>query len=132
MRAVLDGSDKIIPAGQSVTIQPGLYHMFHNHSQTEDLVFSMGLDPMERERDEAFFRNLYSYLDDCRMAGKSPHIAQLWLFHYFFDCYPALPGPKVLSRPLSQVLVFVVGVMVGKWLLGFKASYPEYYQRKVE
>ncbi|KAG6986466.1 hypothetical protein G7Y79_00082g100820 [Physcia stellaris] len=132
MRATQEGSDKIIPAGQSITVEPGLYHTFYNNSMTENLSFSTGLDPMERERDEAFFRNIYSYLDDCRKAGKSPHIAQLMLFLYFFDCYPALPGPKSLSRPLSQVLVFVVGIMVGKLLLGFKESYPEYYQRKVE
>lgn len=81
---------------------------------------------MERERDEAFFRNLYCYLDDCRKAGREPHVVQLMLFLGFFDCYPALPGPKVVSWSLSQVLVFVVGVMVGKWLLGLKESYPEY------
>ena len=132
MRATVEGSDQTIMAGQSVTILPGQHHTFVNPSETEPLVVSTGLDPVERERDEAFFRNLYCYSDDCRKVGREPNAAQLMLFLYFFDCYPALPGPKVVSRPLSQVLVFVVGVMVGKWLLGFKETYPEYYQRKVE
>ncbi|KAL8791991.1 MAG: hypothetical protein Q9195_005409 [Heterodermia aff. obscurata] len=124
MRATLEGSDQTITAGESITIAPGLHHTFVNPSETEPLVVSTGLDPVERERDEAFFRNL--------KAGREPHVAQLMLFLHFFDCYPALPGPKRVSRPLSQVLVFVLGVVVGKWLLGFKESYSEYYQRKVE
>ena len=132
MRATLEGSDQSITAGESITIAPGQRHTFINPSDTEPMVMSTGLDPVERERDEAFFRNLYCYLDDCRKAGRAPHVAQLMLFLYFFDCYPALPGPKAVSQPLSQVLVFVVGVVVGKWLLGFEETYPEYYQQKVE
>ena len=132
MRATLEGADQTINAGESITILPGQHHTFVNPSETEPLVVSTGLDPVERERDEAFFRNLYSYLDDCRTAEREPHVAQLMLFLYFFDCYPALPGPKVVARPLSQMLVFLVGIVVGKWLLGFRESYSEYYQRKAE
>ena len=132
MRATLEGTEKTIPAGQTITIAPGLHHTFANGSTDENLIISTGLDPAERERDEAFFRNIYMYLEDCRKAKRCPNVAQIMLFLYFFDCYPGLPGPKVVSRPLSQVLVFILGVMIGKWLLGFKESYPEYYQRKAE
>ena len=62
MGATLERSDKIIPAGQSITIEPGLYHTFHNNSEIEPMVVSTGLDPAERDRVEAFFRNLYSKL----------------------------------------------------------------------
>ena len=129
MRATVEGSEKIIPVGQRVTIEPGIYHTFHNNSETEPLVFSTGLDPMERERDEAFFRNLYSYIDDCRKSERAPQVPQLCLFLHFFDCYLALPGPKLIMKPLSQALVFFIGVVIGKWLLGMKPSYPEYYKR---
>lgn len=83
MRATLEGSDTIIPAGDSITILPGQHHTFNNASDDEDLVISTGLDPMERERDEAFFRNLYSYLDDCRKEGVGPSLPQLMLFFAF-------------------------------------------------
>lgn len=128
MRATLEGKDHLFTAGQTLTIKQGLYHTFENNSDAEPLVVSIGLDHLERKRDEAFFRNLYSYLDDCRMAKRAPQLPQLCLFLYFFDCYLALPGPKVLMKPLRQVLVFVIGVVVGKWLLGFKETYPEYYK----
>lgn len=132
MRATLEGREQLVPAGASITIAPGLYHTFRNASETDPLVVSTGLDPTERARDEAFFRNLYCYLDDCRKADTAPHVAQLALFLHFFDCYLALPGPKSLAKPLSRVLVFVLGVVVGKWLLGFKESYPEYYKKETD
>ena len=127
MRATLEGSTQLIPVGSSITIAPGLYHTFVNDSATEEMEVSTGLDPAERERDEAFFRNLYGYLDDCRKAGMAPHVAQMCLFLWFFDCYLALPGPKWVGRPASRVLSFVVGVVLGKWVLGMRESYEEYY-----
>lgn len=30
--------------------------------------------------------------------------------------------------PISRVLVWVVGVVVGKWGMGLRESYAEYYQ----
>ena len=129
-RATLEGQEKDIPAGNSITIEPGVYHTFSNPSKTEPLVVSTGLDPAERERDEAFFRNLYCYVDDCRKEGMAPNIAQLCLFLHFFDCYLALPGPKVIMKPFSQLMVMVLGVVLGKWVLGFRESYTEYYKKK--
>ena len=132
MRVTLEGQDRLIPAGRSTTIEPGLYHTFANDSDTEQLVVSIGLDPLERDRDEAFFRNLYCYLDDCQKTGMAPNLAQLCLFLYFFDCFLAIPGPRFAARPFSQALVFVLGVAIGKWLLGFKESYPEYYKKQTQ
>ena len=93
-------------------------------------MISVGLDPMERERDEAFFRNLYGYLDDCRMDDMPPSLAQMCLFLHFFDCYLAIPGPKTIMNPLSELLVFILGVVVGKLMLGYRETYPEYYKEK--
>ena len=55
MRAHLEGVDKFVPAGQSIIIEPGLYHTFHNNSDTEPLVTLTGLDPSEREGRGVFF-----------------------------------------------------------------------------
>ncbi|KAL9105015.1 MAG: hypothetical protein Q9163_000112 [Psora crenata] len=128
MRSTLEGQDKLISAGETIVIKPGLYHTYRNNSDTEQLIVSTGLDPSAHERDEAFFRNLYCYLDDCRKADMAPHIAQVCLFLYLFDCYLAIPGPRSIAKPLSQALVFLLGVVVGKWLLGYKEIYPEYYK----
>lgn len=39
----------------------------------------------------------------------------------------ALPGPEILSMALGLLLNYVGGVLVGKTLLGYQDSYPEYY-----
>ena len=129
-RATLEGQEKLAPAGDTLTVEAGLYHTFDNNSETEPLVVSMGLDPSQRERDEAFFRNLYCYSDDCRKASMAPNLAQMCLFLYAFDCYLALPGPKMVMKPISQLIVVVLGVVLGKWILGFQETYPEYYKKK--
>lgn len=49
-RASLEGLATMIHVGKSVTIEPDLYHTFHNNSDSEPLVVSTGLDPLERER----------------------------------------------------------------------------------
>lgn len=61
-----------------------------------------------------------------------PSVPQLMLFLRFFDCYPALPGPRWLARWVSQAVVLVLGVGVGKWVLGYRESYVEYWRGKVE
>ena len=133
MRATVEGRDHFIQPGNSVAIEPGQYHTFHNGGKEgEELVMSVGLDPAERERDETFFRNVCSYADDCRKQGRELQVPQMCLFLWFFDVYLALPGPKWVARPLSQVLVFVVGVVVGKWLLAYKESYEEYSKQNTE
>ena len=127
MRATVNGTTQLIPAGNTVTIEPGVYHTFANASALEELVVLTGLDPLERERDEAFFRNLYCYLDDCRKAEMRPSVFQVCLWLHMFDCYLALPGPREVSMMCSEWLVWILGVLVGSWLLGYQISYPEYY-----
>lgn len=125
--ATLDGEEQTFKPGQKCIIQPGRYHTFKNGSQDEDLVFLIHFTPQERDRDEAFFRNIYSYLEDCRRAGMSPSICQLCLWMLIFDCYLALPGPRKLAMWFSPWLMWFLGVVIGQGLLGMKESYPEYY-----
>ena len=95
-------------------------------------MIEIGLDPSQRARDEAFFRNLYSYLDDCDRLRRGPNVCQLMLFLWAFECMVAMPGPKVLVQPLSRAMVWVLGVVVGKWMFGFRESYEEYYKPAAE
>lgn len=129
-RATVEGTTTDVGSGNDITIMPGLYHTYVNGSDTEPLIVSIQLDPEERERDEASFRNVFCYLDDCRRQGMAPNVAQLCLFLHFFDCPLALPGPKMVRKPLSMMFTMLVGVVLGKWLLGFRESYEEYYKPK--
>ena len=76
---------------------------------------------------EQFFRNYYSYTEDCIEQKMAPNICQIFLFLYSTDTYPVLPGPKFIAQPLSRYLTWFLGVVVGKHILGFKESYDEYY-----
>ncbi len=51
----LDGRRHVARAGDTVTINPGVFHTFRNASGREELVVEFVLEPRARERDEAFF-----------------------------------------------------------------------------
>ncbi|KAF2720729.1 hypothetical protein K431DRAFT_225703 [Polychaeton citri CBS 116435] len=76
---------------------------------------------------ERFFRNLYSYLEDCHQQKVAPSLPQLLLFLDSAEVSLAFPGPGWIARPLSYAFGVVVGRWLG-WLLGYRASYPEYYR----
>ena len=40
--------------------------------------------------------------------------------------------PKAVGIPIAYALTWVLGVFVGKWILGYKASYEEYYHKGSE
>lgn len=42
----------------------------------------------------------------------------------------ALPGPEILSQAFGLLLNYVGGVLIGKYLLGYRDTYPEYYHEK--
>lgn len=77
---------------------------------------------------ERFFRNLYSYLEDCGNQGVEPSPPQLLLFLHSAEVSLAFSwGPDWLMRGVSWGLGLVVGKWVGQYVLGYKESYPEYY-----
>ena len=132
IRVTVDGVEKIASPDDNMVITPGVHHMFSNASSTEALVVQISLAPFSRARDKSFFRNLFGYFDDCRKQGKAPSFPQLLLFLHFADVVLVLPGPKRTSHPLGRLMNLLVGVIVGKWLLGFHESYPEYYKERIE
>lgn len=39
----------------------------------------------------------------------------------------ALPGPEIISQVVGLLLNYVGGLLIGKILLGYQDTYPEYY-----
>lgn len=80
------------------------------------------------EDTDGIIGNVQSYRDDCRKAGISRSLPQVLLFNYLGGVVLALPGPLIVARPLGVLLNFFGGLVLGKYLLGYKKSYSEYYK----
>ncbi|SMR50978.1 unnamed protein product [Zymoseptoria tritici ST99CH_1E4] len=97
------------------------------HSGPCTIEISTTISP--RGADDRFFRNIYSYLDDCYVQNLSPSLPQLLLMLDAAEISMAFPGPGWIARPAS----WVFGVLVGRWLgglLGCRASYEEYWSEE--
>ena len=44
----------------------------------------------------------------------------------------AFPGPTWLVHPLSYAMGVIIGRWFGGYVLGYKASYPEYWDESIE
>lgn len=75
--------------------------------------------------DQQFFRNLYSYQSDCIAQGLEPSKLQYLVF--FNDSNTLLADPPII---VARALNFI-GSWIG-YLLGYRASYPEYYRPQSE
>jgi len=129
MILTVDDKNQIVtPKDGKLVIKPGVYHTFHfNPDSTEDLIVRIWAEP-EDGATEQFFRNLFSYLDDCKKNKKAPNLFQLLLILHSSETYLVLPKvPKFIGKFVSRwVLGYVGGKMIGEKILGFKESYPEY------
>lgn len=115
----------------SATLGPNRYHRFENASGTEDLKIDIQLDPEDYENERRFFGNFFGYLDDCKRSKVAPSVFQLFVFLQSADTPLAVPMPfKALEGVgiwISWVLMIVVAGW-GKYGLGYRESYEEYYQ----
>lgn len=132
MLATVSGQQRIAGVSEEVFIQRCHYHTFSNASSDSDLVVDVKLNPDNRLRDERFFRNAYGYLDDITKAGESPSPFQALLFLWSADVIPALPGPKFIMAPLSTLIAWFGGIVIGKWVLGYQEAYPEYTPKELQ
>ncbi|KAK2613979.1 hypothetical protein N8I77_000844 [Diaporthe amygdali] len=123
-----DAGEQLASAGQVVVIPRREAHTFCNASEDAELEVEFVLDPASRETDEAYFRNVWGYRDDCSKAGVKRSLFQALLFMQHGGVVMALPGPESISRPLGLLLNYIGGVIIGKWLLGYSGCYPEYYR----
>ncbi|EXJ79533.1 hypothetical protein A1O3_07812 [Capronia epimyces CBS 606.96] len=113
---------------RTATIPAGRYHRFENASKTDDLVIDIHLTPESYENEQRFFRNFFGYLDDCKSAKTAPSFFQLMVFLHSADTPLALPLPtEWIGRIASRILLFTAASW-GSWILGYKQSYPEYYE----
>lgn len=119
------------PNGQATaSVKPGNYHRFENATETQDLIVDIHLAPESYENEQQFFRNFFGYLDDCKTANRDPSIFQLLVFLHSADTPLAVPLPwEFLGRVVSRILLTSAAYW-GRWILGYKQSYVEYYDAK--
>ena len=126
----VDGKDfKGTAADGEISVPGGAYHLFYPDISTgEDVVLKIWALP-DYGADEQFFRNLFSYLEDCKINKKKPSTFQLLLFLHEHDISIAIPNlPKPLGKFVGKYLLGAFGgKFIGKWMLGYQASYKEYY-----
>lgn len=89
-------------------------------------------DPEAEGANAKFFRNIYSYLDDCYNQNVAPSLPQLLLFLDSAEISLAFPGPAWIARPASYAFGVVMGRWIGQYLLGYSASYQEYWSSDSE
>lgn len=138
MRVRQGSSWQEVHSDNTVAIPAGEFHRFENGSERHALVVDVRMEP-PLPSDELFFRNFYSYVEDCnRAAGQTelrkqvlPNPFQAALFLYEGGTVPGIPGlPRWIADPIAYGLSWTAGVFIGKWMLGFKGSYDEYYSSK--
>ncbi|KAG7402971.1 Terreic acid biosynthesis cluster protein D [Fusarium oxysporum f. sp. rapae] len=115
---------------QSATVGLRTYHRFENASKSENLVVDIGFDPDNYEAEQRFFRNFFGYLNDCKRVKKEPSLFQLIVFLHNNDTPLALPLPNDTLGIWVSVIFMLFVSFCGRWILGYKATYPEYYQRR--
>ena len=127
----VDGKEQTFYAKDGpLKIEAGAYHTFDiGLSTNEDLVMKVNSQPEIGATDEKFFRNLFSYLDDCHKAGMKPSLFQMLLFIHDADASLAIGSvPSGVGRFVGKwVLGYIGGKVIGEKLLGYKSSYEEYY-----
>lgn len=141
----LEGKDIVVSASdpQPVTIPPRARHTFRVDPTCDTkcmIAFTTAVSPRsspsnpeEEGTNERFFRNLYSYLEDCTNQGVSPSPPQLLLFLHSAEVSLAFPwGPAWAMQWVSYSMGLVIGKFLGQYVLGYKESYPEYYDPEKE
>lgn len=107
-------------------------HRFENApGSSEPLVIEYNWDAEMREMEMRFFYNAFGYMDDCARAKMPLSILQLCVI--CADAYMpvdlGIPGPNFINLTVSTIFLFTASA-IGKWIFGYKSSYPEYYQKE--
>lgn len=136
---ILSGEKHILKAGDEITIPRWRPHRFESipTEKKEPLVIRYRYDSQFWEMEERFFRNVLTYLDDCRKHKVEPSILQLciilaecWMPGQFLPCpIPGLVGDYLGC--LINTLFMGVLAFIGRFLYGYKGSYIEYYDPEI-
>ncbi|KDQ22097.1 hypothetical protein PLEOSDRAFT_171576 [Pleurotus ostreatus PC15] len=121
---LLEGKEYKAKVGDVVTVQPGQKHTFWSDQDAEeglrvDITVRGGGD--RKGLDEAFFHNLFGYMDSLRQQGQSPSIFQMLAFMDSADVVLA-----DIPFGLGRLVNVVVGRWIGRYLLGYQPSYKIY------
>jgi len=83
--------------------------------------------------EERFFRNVLMYFGDCQKHGIKPSVIQLMVFsmHNWMPVSLGIGFSEKLDLAVSLIFMVVTG-LVGEWLLGYRASYEEYYDDRTK
>lgn len=122
-------SENSLDAPKTASIPKRVLHTIKNGSAVDKLVLDVSLTPEDYEAEQKFFRNFFGYLDDCRKAGSPPSIFQLMVFLDAADTPIGLPLPGLVGLTASRLFLVAMSWW-GKWILGYKPTYPEYYTQK--
>ena len=126
----------VVGTGQSVKIPKGIVHTFRNASSREELELEFLLDPPLKfsaagpesvhglgDVEEAFFRNTWSYRNDCSSADMPRSLLQVLCFNWRGGVVLMLPG----CGTWISWLLGMVGAFVGRWIWGYRTVYDEYF-----
>ena len=127
----LRGQKIRLNAGDDITIPRFRAHRFEsipNEKTKEPLVILYRYDSQKWEMEERFFRNVLTYMDDCRKNGVEPSILQLCIFLADAWMPPDLiPFPGDYARCFVNALFMWVMAFIGIVVFGYERSYKEYY-----
>ena len=115
--------------GDVIVVPARAWHWFEGDPSVEEpLEIAVSYQADYEAMEERFFRNTFGYLADCRDQGIPPSVFQLMVFfmHNFMPPGIKTPGPEWLNLLFNTFFMLVVG-SIGQFLLGYHASYPEYY-----
>ncbi|KAF4564085.1 Cupin 2 conserved barrel domain-containing protein [Pleurotus pulmonarius] len=121
---LLEGKEYKASVGDVVTVQPGQRHTFWSDQDAEEGlhvdITVRGGGP-RKGLDEAFFHNLFGYMDSLRQRNQSPSIFQMLAFMDSADVVLA-----DIPFGLGKLMNVVVGRWIGRYLLGYQPSYKIY------
>jgi mannose-6-phosphate isomerase-like protein (cupin superfamily) len=114
---ILNGEQKTLESGDSVTIQPGTLHTFWNAGEGEMRFITEVRPPGDLQ---TYWETVFGLAQDGKVnANGLPNLLQLAVVAPLADSYdPRLPVP------VTKLLVAVLGG-IGR-LLGYKDRYPQY------
>ncbi|KAF4550985.1 Hypothetical protein D9617_15g043390 [Elsinoe fawcettii] len=125
------GQKHKLSKGDTIDIPRFVGHRFESipNEAEEPLVIWYRYDAQMWEMEERFFRNMLTYLDDCRKAKVEPNLMQICIF--LADCWMPpdvipFPGGDYLRCAVNTLFMWIMAA-IGMLLYGYKRSYVEYY-----
>ncbi|KAI1807186.1 hypothetical protein F4811DRAFT_40573 [Daldinia bambusicola] len=129
LAVVKNGKESVMTKDDGILeITPGTRHRFWAHSPVrENLVIKVWAEPQDLGHtfDESFLRNGVGYLRNCQQQNMEPSIFQMALLGWSSDIIFVTP-PFWVPLWILKLVQYVIGFIIGQFLLGYRTTYPEY------